>query len=82
MPTRKESPLDLPPFKPHTPGQSGGPGGPGGSVEKHKYLIERLPEQDMVLVSRDGGEPRSIPMRLLAQGRTIAEIYEELSDGN
>jgi len=77
MSTSKLPPLDLPPFKQTHPGQ---PGGPGGSGEKHKYRIERLPEQDVVLVSRDGGEAYTIPMRLLAEGQTIAEIYEELSD--
>ena len=80
MPSRESPPppLNLPPFKSTTTGQSGGPGGSG---RKHKYRIERLPAQDVVLVSRDGGKSHSIPMRLLAEGRTIAEIYEELSNG-
>ena len=43
--------------------------------------VERIPEQDCLVVRRNGGKAHKIPMRLLAQGRTIAEIYEELSDG-
>ena len=67
---------------PQLPTLSTGPqeGGAGeGEDAKHKYAIERLPEQDCLLVRRDGGKAHTIPMRLLAEGRTIAEIYEEIS---
>mgnify|MGYP003626533865 CR=1 FL=1 len=53
----------------------------GGAGEKHKYSVERLVEKDSLVVRRDNGPSYEIPMRLLAQGQTIAEIYEELSNG-
>jgi hypothetical protein len=47
----------------------------------HKFAIERLPNSDALLVRRDHGESIIIPMTMLAQGKTIAEAYEELLDG-
>lgn len=49
-----------------------------GEISKHRYSIERLPQQDCLIVRRDGGEAYTIPMRLLAEGKTVSEIYEEL----
>jgi len=48
---------------------------------KHKFAIERLPNSDALLVRRDHGESITIPMTMLAQGKTIAEAYKELLDG-
>jgi len=48
---------------------------------KHKFAIERVPGQDAMLVRRDHGESITIPMSMLAQGKTIAEAYEELIGG-
>jgi len=46
----------------------------------HKFSIERIPSKDMLIVQRDRGPRIEIPMKALAQGKTIAEAYEELSD--
>ena len=48
---------------------------------KHRFSIERLPDRDMMIVQRDHGPRIEIPLKVLAQGKTIAEAYEELSGG-
>jgi len=68
--------IDLPTLPHYSPGPQEGVAGEG----KHKFIVERIPERDVLLVSRDRGPIQEIPMKLIAQGRTIAEIYEELSN--
>ena len=65
---------ELPTLSTH-PGQKGGSEG-----EKHRFSIERLPNKDVMIVQRDHGPRIEIPMKVLAQGKTIAEAYEELSN--
>lgn len=69
--------MDLPSLPTTSLGTSGGGSGEGEG-SKHRFVIERIPESDAVLVRRDNGPSYTIPMRLLAGGKTISEIYEEL----
>lgn len=70
--------LQLPTFYAH-PGHLGGGAGEGEEKPRH-FSVERVAQRDVLIVQCDGGPRVEIPMRLLAQGKTIAQAYEEVCD--